>query len=61
MPKYPKIESLRIKDLDQNITGLQKPFNLNLVDIAFGVDLNLFQINTLKFTLYTWKQGWNSI
>ena len=61
MPKYPKIESLRIKDLDQNITGLQKPFNLNLVDKAFGVDLNLFQINTLKFTLYTWKQGWNSI
>lgn len=61
MPKYPKIESLRIKDLDQNITGLQKPFNLSLVDIAFGVNLNLFQINTLKFTLYTWKQGWNSI
>jgi len=61
MPKYPKIESLRIKDLDQNITGLQKPFNLNLVDITFGVDLNLFHINTLKFTLYTWKQGWNSI
>ena len=61
MPKYLKIESLRVKHLDQNITGLQKPFNLNLVDKAFGVDLNLFQINTLKFTLYTWKQGWNSI